>query len=206
MKKHSHVRVKINKDIKTPYDRNSGYLEYEGEEAIIEYFVDEDYPMTIERVQIFPISKSGKEKAKKYLPFMFVVDLEELEPKDLEVQKMLKQREEEAYKRKYMWGKCEKCGEPLDMHYVKWCPYCIKKEDLVSKRNSLDMLMVLKWCDVRNEGIKDRFWEDLCNTVDFRNDSFHVIDFEDWAEYNEDAKYIYDNFGYLGVDLFEFSW
>lgn len=116
----------------------------------------------------------------------------------------LTKKEEEKQKIKYIWGKCKKCGSPLDMHYGLWCPSCSNPEDLIQEDSTLDILKVLTWCDIRRNGFKKRMWDKLCDRIDFTNDSFHKIYFDRWEE-DEDATYIVENFG-TKIRMFEFSW
>lgn len=111
-------------------------------------------------------------------------------------------------KKDYRWGKCDKCGEPLDMHYVKWCPYCSKPSDLVHD-GIIDVLMMLMWCDVRIEGLQKRIWDDMCDNESFINDTIKRNTIDRYCkdkENNSDKQFIYDNFNGLGIKLFEFTW
>lgn len=120
--------------------------------------------------------------------------------------KMNKQFEKEEYERKYRWGKCDKCGAPLDMHYKLWCPTCISKEHLV-KDKIIDILTCLTWCEVRVEGIKDRVWDYLCDNWNFSNDTIKRFQVEDWLDVeNDDLKFIANEFSGLGIEYVEFSW
>lgn len=80
----------------------------------------------------------------------------------------LKRKEDEAYARKYKWGKCEKCGSPLDMHYGKWCPTCEKPEPKIVKVHEL--FKVMRWCEERMKGFKEAYWEMICESYNVSND------------------------------------
>lgn len=83
--------------------------------------------------------------------------------------------EEKEREKLYRWGTCEKCNGPMDMHYTLWCPSCDKPEFNKEKDNSLDFIKMLTYLEVRNKGIKERFWDYFWEETEFSNDSYKVL-------------------------------
>lgn len=127
------------------------------------------------------------------------------------------QTKKQTKEKVYRWGKCNKCGEPLDMHYTTWCPNCTKPKELV-KKHCVDVLMLLKWCDTRVEGLEKRVWECLFDTLEPNNDSILEFSFNDFytddidgdydEQLNDDLDFILENFDEdkLGIVYYKFSW
>lgn len=198
----NYVQIKIKNKDKT--NVNKHYNEYENQKGII-HKIDNTWGI---RFLLYYEDDSFRDTDKRnghvYIHEEDVIKLSD-ENQEL-IEKMKKQIEEEEYKRKYQWGKCEKCGSPLDMHYHLWCPTCTPKAELVEDA-LIDMLKCLRWCEVRKEGIKDRVWRYLCDNYEFLNDTIIRFRFEDWLkEDNEYLQFVAKEFSGLGIKMVEFTW
>lgn len=168
--------ITIKDKVKFNYQGNEQrYIKYNGFEATV-------------------IKDNGRENGGRYRYFLYFYDkdIQEMYTKDggglylhsewiekigtdeeryNEYLELEKEKEEKA---KYAWGKCEKCGGPLDMYYRKWCPQCEKPEIKLVKE--LNFFTMAKYLDIHGRpGIKDRLWDWLDGRNDVHNDV--TIDF-----------------------------
>ena len=74
--------------------------------------------------------------------------------------------------------KCPTCPRKMEMYYVPWCPWCEKP--VAKPEPILNLIKALRHLEViGHEGIKDRIWDTLWNSYEFRNDTFITIHLDD---------------------------
>jgi len=112
---------------------------------------------------------------------------------------------------------CEKCGQPKETYYTKWCPRCDKPP--LHTTQTLNLIQALQYIEANGHpGFYDRVWKTLCNrdvirgndmTIDIFKADPEDLEFEDeeGLKLQEDLKIIEEVFN-INVDevLFEVSW
>lgn len=96
----------------------------------------------------------------------------------------LEEKKRIEHELKYRWGTCDKCQGPMDMYYVKWCPYCDKPETKPhpNGQQAIVLLKAMKYAETHLgiDNLYDDFWDYILEKYpDFSNDTFISLDLID---------------------------
>ena len=80
---------------------------------------------------------------------------------------------------------CTACGGEKDAYYGWWCPVCEKPEPEVVK--TYNLIKILKYVEAStlDDGYYDRMWSQLCDALEFSNDTIVSWHFPE-AEYDSE--------------------